>query len=258
MSCSDLRNKFVLNKSSCNNLCDDSNGSPTKCNFDCDMECAHAGSSGGGGSSSNFQMVYDNCYSQHCGSSVGCEDLSIVLDCCKANCNKNPVCIDVCSSNNANKGRPADPVDRSKAYRYFMDCAASVSGDDNEHDKAIECCASKCGNDAGCRSDCANFAIGYYKSKNPVKPSPYNPSPDGPSPDGPSPDGPSPDGPSPDGPSPDKPIILVKKPDNVLSNITTPMWWGIGLGIAIIVIFIIAFVIHSRKAVASKFGFRFY
>ena len=218
MSCKDLRKKFVLNKSSCNNLCDDSNGHPSKCNFNCDMECAHAGSSGGGGSSGNYQMVYDNCYSQNCTSSVGCNNLAQVLDCCNSNCNKNPVCMDVCSSNNANKGRPVGPVDRSKAYGYFMDCAASVSGDDNEHDKAIDCCASKCGNDAGCKSDCANFAIGYYKPRNSLN-MPF-------------------------------PVygFMYPRSLNVLY---------IALGIAAL-IGLIAFIISRRKNISSKLGFRFY
>jgi len=257
MSCSELRNKFVLDKSSCNNLCDDSNGSPTKCAFNCDMECAHAGSSGGGSSSGNFQMVYDNCYSQHCGSSVGCKDLSLVLDCCNANCNKNSVCMDVCASNNSNRGRPPAPADNSKAYANFMKCVSLVGPDDNENDKAKECCIKACGSDKGCAYDCDTMS--YYKPRHPDGPPPpyVPPSPDVPPPYVP----PSPDDPPyvPPTPVDPKPIILVEKPDNVLSKITTPMWWGIGLGIAVLLILIIVIIIRStRKSVASKFGFRFY
>ena len=126
--------------------------------------------------------------------------------------------MDVCSSNNANKGRPVGPVDRSKAYGYFMDCAASVSGDDNEHDKAIDCCASKCGNDAGCKSDCANFAIGYYKPRNSLN-MPF-------------------------------PVygFMYPRSLNVLY---------IALGIAAL-IGLIAFIISRRKNISSKLGFRFY
>ena len=244
MECQQIKSKFMLDKNTCNKLCDDSNGHPSKCNFNCDMECAHAGSSGGGGSSGSYQMVYDNCYSQNCTSSVGCNNLAQVLDCCNSNCNKNPVCMDVCASNNANKGRPVGPVDTSKGRRYFMECAASVSGDDNEHDKAIDCCDSKCGNDGGCKTDCSAEATRYYKPGHPDDPPPVDP---------------SPDGPSPDGPSPINPIIVVKKTDGIFSKVTTPMWWGIGLGIAALVILIISFIISSRrKAVVSQFGFRFY
>jgi hypothetical protein len=247
MSCNDLRNKFVLNKSSCNNLCDDSNGHPSKCNFNCDMECAHAGSSGGGGSSGNYQMVYDNCYSQNCGSSDKCDNLAQVLDCCNSNCNKNPVCMDVCASNNANKGRPPAPADNSKAYGNFTKCVSQVGDDDNENNKAKNCCNQACGNDVGCAQDCYTFH--YNKPKYPVDHPPFHPSPDDP----------PPVDPSPVDPSPVKPTILVKKIDGLFSQVTTPMWWGIGLGIAALVILIISFIISSRrKAVVSQFGFRFY
>ena len=247
MECQQLKSKFILDKNTCNKLCDDSNGHPTNCVFNCDMECAHAGGSGGGGSSTDFHSAYMDCYNKEdlCGQySENCPKLEQVLKCCNDTCNKDPICLNVCASNNANKGRPVGPVDTSKGRRYFMECAASVSGDDNEHDKVIDCCDSKCGNDGGCKTDCSAEATRYYKPGHPDDPPPVDP---------------SPDGPSPDGPSPINPIIVVKKTDGIFSKVTTPMWWGIGLGIAALVILIIAFVIRSRRnAAVSQFGFRFY